>query len=166
MIQSPAWRDILTVRRRVLLALFFVFPLAGQQAIMKGRVTDRSGAAVADLKVTVTNQATRVEHEIFTGPDGSWSLQLAPGLYAVGIEKSGQGAFAVQDVELDANSTHTVNLRFTRAAENRNLRYMFYGFAAAWIVLAIYVISLAARERALNRQLDGLRRMIESEKRV
>jgi CcmD family protein len=147
-------------------AFLVALPLAAQQATIRGTVTDRSGAAVADLKVTVTNQATKIEREIFTGPDGSWSLQLAPGVYAVGIEKSGQGAFAVKDIALDANSTHTVNLRFTGATQNRNLRYMFYGFAAAWIVLAIYVISLAARERALHRQIDGLRRMIESEKRV
>jgi CcmD family protein len=38
---------------------------------------------------------------------------------------------------------------------------MFYGFAAAWVVLAGYVFILGARERKLRRQLESLRRMIE-----
>lgn len=38
---------------------------------------------------------------------------------------------------------------------------MFYGFAAAWLILALYVLSLAARERRLRRELDGVKRMIE-----
>lgn len=38
---------------------------------------------------------------------------------------------------------------------------MFYGFAAAWLILALYVLSLAARERRLRRELDSVKRMIE-----
>jgi hypothetical protein len=148
------------------LACLLISPLVAQQATLKGTVTDKTGAPVADLKVTVTDQATKIEREIFTSADGSWSLTMPPATYAVGIEKSGQGAFAVKDIALDANATHTINLRFAGASENRNLRYMFYGFTAAWLVLVIYVISLTARERGLRRQIDGLRKMIESERRV
>lgn len=148
------------------MACLLISPLVAQQATLKGTVTDKNGAPVADLKVTVTDQATKIEREIFTGTDGSWSLTMPPATYAVGIEKSGQGAFAIKDITLDANATHTVNLRFAGASENRNLRYMFYGFTAAWLVLAIYVISLTARERGLRRQMDGLRKMIESERRA
>jgi CcmD family protein len=133
---------------------------------IQGRVTDTDGAGVPDLKVTVTDQATNVEREIRTGADGSWSLRVPPAVYAVGVEKAGQGAFAVKDIALAANATHTVNLQFVAASENRNLRYMFYGFLAAWLVLVIYVISLASRERGLRRQIEDLRRMVESEKRI
>ena len=146
------------------MACLLALPVAAQQATLKGTVTDKTGAAAADLKVTITDQATKTEREIFTAPDGSWSLAVPPATYAVGIEKSGQGAFAVKDITLDANATQTINLRFAGASENRNLRYMFYGFTAAWLVLAIYVISLTARERGLRRQMDGLRKMIESER--
>jgi len=43
----------------------------------------------------------------------------------------------------------------------RNITYMFYGFAAAWLVLALYVLSLVAREKRLRSQLDNLKRMLE-----
>jgi CcmD family protein len=46
----------------------------------------------------------------------------------------------------------------------RNFTYMFYGFAAAWAILALYVISLVSRERRLRRELDGVKRMLEDKK--
>jgi len=49
----------------------------------------------------------------------------------------------------------------------RNFLYMFYGFAAAWLILVMYVVLLALRERKLKAELDRVRRMVEdSEKRV
>ena len=43
----------------------------------------------------------------------------------------------------------------------RNFTYMFYGFAAAWLILAVYVSSLVLRENRLKQQMDTLRRMVE-----
>lgn len=49
----------------------------------------------------------------------------------------------------------------------RNFLYMFYGFTAAWLILVVYVVLLALRERKLKAELDRVRRMVEdSEKRV
>ncbi len=45
--------------------------------------------------------------------------------------------------------------------DERNLTYMFYGFLSAWVILAGYVVTLAAREGRINRQIENLRRMIE-----
>jgi CcmD family protein len=45
--------------------------------------------------------------------------------------------------------------------DERNFTYMFYGFAAAWVVLALYVLTLVGREKKINKQLEGLRRMME-----
>jgi len=45
--------------------------------------------------------------------------------------------------------------------DSRNFTYMFYGFAAAWLILALYVLSLVARERRLRRELDSVKRMVE-----
>ena len=47
------------------------------------------------------------------------------------------------------------------AMDQRNFTYMFYGLAAAWGILAIYVLTLVSRESRLRKQLDGLQRMIE-----
>jgi CcmD family protein len=38
---------------------------------------------------------------------------------------------------------------------------MFYGFTAAWLVVIIYVISIALRERKLRQELDRVKRMVE-----
>jgi len=43
----------------------------------------------------------------------------------------------------------------------RNFTYMFYGFAAAWVIVVIYTLMLTARENRLRREMDPLRRMIE-----
>jgi CcmD family protein len=49
----------------------------------------------------------------------------------------------------------------------RNFTYMFYGFTAAWLILVVYVVFLALRDRKLKAELDRVRRMVEdSEKRV
>ena len=46
----------------------------------------------------------------------------------------------------------------------RNFTFMFYGFAAAWFILALYVVSLVARESRLRRELDSVKRMVEDRK--
>jgi CcmD family protein len=48
--------------------------------------------------------------------------------------------------------------------EARNFMYMFYGFAAAFVILVVYVVSLALRERKLSSEIDRVRRMVEREK--
>jgi CcmD family protein len=45
--------------------------------------------------------------------------------------------------------------------DERNFTYMFYGFAAAWVILALYVLTLVLRERGLRSQMDNLKRMVE-----
>jgi CcmD family protein len=45
--------------------------------------------------------------------------------------------------------------------DQRNFMYMFYGFAAAWVIVTVYVGYLALRERRLRDELDRVRRMVE-----
>ncbi len=42
-----------------------------------------------------------------------------------------------------------------------NFQYLFYGFLAAWLIVALYVVLLGMRERKLNRELERVRRMVE-----
>lgn len=42
-----------------------------------------------------------------------------------------------------------------------NITFMFYGFLAAWMVVFVYVISIALRERKLQQELDRVKRMLE-----
>ncbi|MBM3727616.1 MAG: CcmD family protein [Acidobacteria bacterium] len=45
--------------------------------------------------------------------------------------------------------------------DDRNFTFLFYGFAAAWGILAAYVVTLASRESNLKRQIENLKRMLE-----
>jgi len=44
---------------------------------------------------------------------------------------------------------------------DQNYTFMFYGFTAAWLVVIIYVISIALRERKLRDELASVKRMVE-----
>jgi CcmD family protein len=45
--------------------------------------------------------------------------------------------------------------------DSRNFTYMFYGFAAAWTVLVIYVITLVSREKKIHEEMGRLKKLIE-----
>ena len=42
-----------------------------------------------------------------------------------------------------------------------NYTFMFYGFTVAWLVILVYVISIALREKKLRQELDRVKRMVE-----
>jgi len=42
-----------------------------------------------------------------------------------------------------------------------NFTFMFYGFLTAWLIVMLYVISIALRERKLRQELDRVKRMVE-----
>jgi CcmD family protein len=43
----------------------------------------------------------------------------------------------------------------------RNFQFLSYGFAAAWIILALYVLMMVGRERRLKREISSLKAMLE-----
>ncbi|MDX1980117.1 MAG: CcmD family protein [Bryobacteraceae bacterium] len=45
--------------------------------------------------------------------------------------------------------------------DERNFTYMFYGLAAVWLIVVLYVVSLVMREGKLRRELESVRRMVE-----
>lgn len=46
--------------------------------------------------------------------------------------------------------------------DNRNFLYMFYGFAVAWTLVVLYVLTLVSREKKLRDEMRRLKSMIES----
>jgi len=44
---------------------------------------------------------------------------------------------------------------------DKNFEYMFYGFLAAWLIVMVYVISIALRERGLRQELERVKRMVD-----
>ena len=43
----------------------------------------------------------------------------------------------------------------------RNFQFLSYGFAAAWIILTVYVMMMVGRERRLKREIANLKTMLE-----
>ncbi|MBC7924360.1 MAG: hypothetical protein H7039_01765 [Bryobacteraceae bacterium] len=46
--------------------------------------------------------------------------------------------------------------------DNRNFLFMFYGFAVAWLIPMLYVLSLMSREKKLRQEMQRLKTMIET----
>lgn len=42
----------------------------------------------------------------------------------------------------------------------RNFTFMFYGFTAAWLIVLLYVISLARRGARLKKELENVKQLI------
>ena len=42
------------------------------------------------------------------------------------------------------------------------MNWLFFGFLAAWAVHLGYLLSITIRQRRLNRELENLRRLLES----
>jgi outer membrane receptor protein involved in Fe transport len=93
----------------------FSFPLTAQEATGKvsGVVTDPSGAAVANAKVTVTQLATGASHDTATNPSGFYQvLQLPIGHYRVIAEAPGFKQVTVNsETPLEINGTLRIDVQ-------------------------------------------------------
>lgn len=47
----------------------------------------------------------------------------------------------------------------------RNPTFMFYGFVAAWLIVLLYVISLARRGARLKKELENVKELVSSSQR-
>lgn len=46
--------------------------------------------------------------------------------------------------------------------ESRNLEFMFYGFLAAWLIVLLYIVSLARRGARLKKELEDVKELVGS----
>src|SRR5215469_7538670 len=77
------------------------------RAIITGVVTDASGAAVPDAKVTFTNENTSAATTVGTNSAGNYSTPPLPlGKYRVDIEKPGFKLFSHPDIDLAGAVTY------------------------------------------------------------
>src|SRR6202795_707370 len=106
------WRFCIVV---ILGALLFGLsaPVMGQavNATLLGTVTDSSGAAVANAKVTVTETNTSISHASQTNESGNYVFpDLPPGTYTVTAELPGFKRESRPGVDLVVNSTERIDL--------------------------------------------------------
>ena len=45
----------------------------------------------------------------------------------------------------------------------RNITFLFYGFLAAWLIVLLYVLSLARRNAHLKKELENVKRLVASQ---
>ena len=88
-------------------------PAAGQavNATLLGTVTDSSGAAVANAKVTITETNTGISHTSQTNESGNYVFpDLPPGTYRVIAEQAGFKRESRAGIDLVVNSSERVDL--------------------------------------------------------
>jgi hypothetical protein len=88
-------------------------PIVGQavNATLLGTVTDSSGAAVANVKVTVTETNTGISRASQTNDSGNYVFpDLPPGTYSVTAEQSGFKRASRAGVDVIVNTTGRVDL--------------------------------------------------------
>jgi hypothetical protein len=103
--------------RFCLISLFtLLFTLAAvaqiQNGQFQGTVTDPSGAAVPNAKITISNQSTGLSVTATTNATGLYSIKELPvGVYKVTVEAAGFKTYSDSGVQLDAGSTSQVNVK-------------------------------------------------------
>src|SRR6266853_2316122 len=93
--------------------LGFSAPVMGQavNATLLGTVTDSSGAAVSNAKVTITETNTGISRTSQTNESGNYiSPDLPPGTYTVTAEQSGFKRVSRAGVDVIVNTTQRVDL--------------------------------------------------------
>src|SRR6202171_4487485 len=105
-----------TLLLSVVLILTSSFSLHGQSTYgtVDGSVTDPSGAALTDAKVTLTNTGTQEKHTQVTGGQGSYQfVNVIPGEYRLDIEKSGFKHFGRTNVTVQVQQDTHIDAALT-----------------------------------------------------
>jgi len=94
-------------------------PLSFGQAIgsFSGTVTDKSGAAIASAKVTVTSQGTGTSREITTDASGHYIVNYLPvGLYTIKVDFQGFQSAITKDVKLQVDESRELDFTLVLSA--------------------------------------------------
>jgi len=96
-----------------LVCVFFVPVMSFGQAVygsIAGTVTDSSGAAIPNAKVTIRDIGKGVTYTTATNEAGNYSqIHLIVGQYEVKVEANGFDSFVQQNVSVDVDTTSPVN---------------------------------------------------------
>jgi hypothetical protein len=96
--------------------LLFSFAAAAQTStgVLQGRVTDASGAAVTQAKVTIQNEDTGVAQTVTSNGEGNFSQSyLLPGNYVVTVEKPGFTKYVTAHIRVDVDESPNLDVRLS-----------------------------------------------------
>ena len=89
---------------------------------MTGRVTDPSGSAVPNVKVTATKTDTNTNFPTVSGPEGFYTLpQLPPGTYELTAEAAGFKKYVQSGIELSSNARVAADIPLTLGAATESV---------------------------------------------
>lgn len=92
------------------------------RATISGRVTDPSGAGLADAPVRIVNADTKTEFSAHTNNDGLFTVPyLLPGNYTVTVEKTGFKKLERENVVLQVNDNLALELRMVLGDVTQNV---------------------------------------------
>src|SRR5689334_9037261 len=95
----------------IILCALVIPAMAQSTAVLKGSITDPTGAAVVQAKVVVRNQATGVEWNTEADSAGSYLVPSLPiGKYEITVTATGFRRAIMQNIILDAATTVTQNV--------------------------------------------------------
>ncbi len=104
--------SVLVLLAMVVLAQQVVLAQGSADGSIRGTITDPSGASVAGVTVTITNNANGVAKTQTTGDDGTFNgLNLAPGSYTIKAEKAGFGTRVTQNVQVSVGKATTSDIQ-------------------------------------------------------
>jgi len=109
-----------------LLAALAVLPCVaaaqGLYGTLNGTVTDKSGAVVPNVSVTVTNQGTGAARTANTGPQGDYQFtDLLPGTYTISFSAAGFAAYKQENVTLAINRQVRVDAALSPAGTTQTV---------------------------------------------
>jgi len=139
----------------LVLSFLFVANVAAQEvtASIVGTVTDPTGAAVPNAKVTVTNTATFVDRTYTTNDDGSFVATLLPiGTYKVSVTSQGFKTVSRTGITLNVNdkAAHNFVLEVGNVAEVVTVEASAVSVDTQTVVAAGLISGQEVREIALN----------------
>jgi hypothetical protein len=82
------------------------------RALVSGKVTDISGAAIADARISILDVATALRSSAVSGSDGNYALpQLSPGKYELTVEAAGFRTYRRQGITLAVGDKASLDVR-------------------------------------------------------
>ena len=122
-------------------------------AVLTGRITDASGAAIPGVTVTATNDGTGVTRVVTTGADGSYRTPtLVPGRYTVAASLAGFSTVNVQRVDLNIATTRDLDFQLQSSSMQESITVT----ADAPLVATSAAIGTVVSQRELeNLPLNG-----------
>jgi len=100
----------------------FLCAQSGTSSAISVTVADRTGAALANATVTVTNQDTQAARTGRTNSEGRFLFsQVNPGTYSVAVSDDGFAAQTAQPVAVEVGRTVTLSFRLTLSAATQTV---------------------------------------------